>query len=425
MLGLRFSHASIRTFLLVLTGAIIFLLPDLAHAQSTVKNVVTSVTTSTGKLPNLITTVAYISGIAFGVLGIIKLKEHVDSPPNVPLRGGLIRLLTGGMLLALPRVVEAMVNTIGNNGTFATFFTQLLGLNAANGPGVGAAAGGVGAMFANVINSFGTSANLLTSLAYISGLFLAVMAIFRFRDHVDKPGQVPLSDGVKRLIAGGLFLSLPMTVEAVTRTMAAGLVTQASVKGRHAWVVAATPASLDEVAVRLIGDIAGPISVLLAGFSFIGGLALILIGISRLTKTMNEGARGPAGIGTIMTFLSGGALMQLSNMVGAFSSSLFGDEKMSNYAVLSAPVNAALGVAAAGQVISTVEALMLFVSIVGYIAFIRGWFVLKAVADGSQGVSMAQGLTFLFGGSLAINLGDLINTIQSTLGYTNFGLAFQ
>ena len=424
---MRFKHTGIRVLLLALGGAFVLFLPDAAHAQSTVKEVVTNVNTSASKLPNLITTVAYISGIAFGVLGIIKIKNHVDAPGQVPLAQGIVRLVTGGMFLALPRTVEAMVNTIGRGGTGAAFFTQLFGLGV-GGPGAGAAAGGVGAMIGQIINSFGTSSNILTTIAYIAGIFLAVMAIFRFRDHVDRPSQIPLSDGVKRLIAGGLFLSLPMTVEAVTRTMSAGLVTQASVKGRHGWAAPATPASLDEVAVRFIGDIAGPISVLLAGFAFIGGLALILIGISRLTKAMSDGPRGPAGIGTIMTFLSGGALMQLSNMVGAFSSSLFGDEKMSTFAVLSPSVQASMTAAQQASVVSTVEALMLFVSIVGYIAFIRGWFVLKAVADGAGNVSIAQGITFLLGGSLAINLGDLVNAISTTLGYTGaggFGLAFQ
>lgn len=426
MAEFRYKYTGIKTLLLALTGAFVLLSPDLAHAQATAQNIVANVNASASKLPNLITTVAYISGIAFGVLGIIKIKNHVDAPNQVPLAQGIVRLVTGGMFLALPRTVEAMVNTVGRGGTGATFFSQLFGLGT-GGPGAGATAGGVGGMIAQIVNSFGTSSNILTTIAYIAGLFLAVMAIFRFRDHVDRPSQVPLSDGVKRLVAGGLFLSLPMTVEAVVRTMSAGLTTQSSTN-RHGWAAPATPASLDEVAVRFIGDIAGPISVLLAGFAFIGGLALILIGISRLTKGMNEGARGPTGIGTIMTFLSGGALMQLSNMVGAFSSSLFGDEKMSTFAVLSPNVRASMTAAQQASVISTVEALMLFVSVVGYIAFIRGWFVLKAVADGAGNVSIAQGITFLLGGSLAINLGDLVNAISTTLGYTGaggFGLAFQ
>jgi hypothetical protein len=42
--------------------------------------------------------------------------------------------------------------------------------------------------------------------------------------------------------------------------------------------------------------------------------------------------------------------------------------------------------------------------------------LLDSGADGQQGATMAQGLTFLFGGTMAINLGELINALQNTVG---------
>lgn len=76
-------------------------------------NVTDKITTSSSKLPNLITTMAYIGGIGMGVAGIMKLKAHVDNPGNAPMKDGLIRLAAGGGLLALPMVIESMTNTIG------------------------------------------------------------------------------------------------------------------------------------------------------------------------------------------------------------------------------------------------------------------------------------------------------------------------
>ncbi len=66
------------------------------------------------------------------------------------------------------------------------------------------------------------------------------------------------------------------------------------------------------------------------------------------------------------------------------------------------------------QVAPVIEALMSFIMIVGFIAFIRGWFVLKSFGDGSQQASLAQAVTFLVGGTLAINLGALVNAIENT-----------
>ena len=283
----------------------------------------------------------------------------------------------------------------------------------------------LGGMIGNVINSFGGSRSILTTIAYLAGLFLAVNAMFWFRDHVDRPNQVPLSGGVKRIIAGGAFLALPGAVEATINLLSSGLVASTRTS-RHAAVIAATPTTLDEVVVKIVADISGPVSVLLSLFCMIAGLAFLLVAISRLTKTAQQGPMGPTGMGTIMTFVAASALLSMSRMVGAFSGTLFGDEKISTYAVLSPNINTALGTGA-GQVISTIEALMTFIMIVGYIAFIRSWFVLKAYADHPQPGTLAQGLTFLFGGALAINLGDLVNAISTTLGYTGaggFGVAF-
>ena len=68
------------------------------------------------------------------------------------------------------------------------------------------------------------------------------------------------------------------------------------------------------------------------------------------------------------------------------------------------------------QVTTVLGGLEVFVMIVGYIAFIRGWLVLKNFADGQQGATLAQGLTFLIGGAVAINLGEFVNAITNTVG---------
>ena len=75
-------------------------------------DVTTNITSSSSSLPNLISTVAYISGIGMGVAGIFKLKAHVDNPGNNPMKDGLVRLGAGGGLLTLPYVTEAMIGTI-------------------------------------------------------------------------------------------------------------------------------------------------------------------------------------------------------------------------------------------------------------------------------------------------------------------------
>lgn len=84
-----------------------------------------NITTSSAGLPNLISIVAYIAGIGFAVVGVFKLKQHVDQPAQHPMKDGLVRLGCGGALLALPFLIDAMVGTVsaGTTGTGPEFST--------------------------------------------------------------------------------------------------------------------------------------------------------------------------------------------------------------------------------------------------------------------------------------------------------------
>ena len=111
------------------------------------------------------------------------------------------------------------------------------------------APGTLGWLILDVGNSLGTIPNILAVIAYISGLFLAVWAILGFKEHVDTVGsgrELPISTPLKRLLAGGLFLALPYTIEAaigtVTNTATATALTNTA---RHA--IPAGPPSLDMI----------------------------------------------------------------------------------------------------------------------------------------------------------------------------------
>lgn len=272
-------------------------------------------------------------------------------------------------------------------------------------------------MINNTTASFGNIPNILSLISYISGLFLAAAGLFKFKDHVDNPSQNPLSAGVKRFIAGGMFLTLPYMMNALRISLLGGAGTQISNTGFG--TAALTPGGMDEMIVNLMQDISGPLEGLLTAFTYISAIALLLVGISRLTKRMDDGPRGPAGMGTVMTFLASGALFSFGSSMGVFTTSIFGDTSIMTQSSIT---STSIAAADAAKIERVIEALMVFVMLVGYIAFIRGWFVLKAFADGQNGATMAQGLTFLFGGALAINLGELINMIQASLGIT--GLSF-
>jgi hypothetical protein len=76
-----------------------------------------NITTSISDLPGLLAALSYLFGVLLGVLGVMKIKDHVENPTQTPLKDGAIRLAAGGALFALPIMFESMSNTIGKGAT--------------------------------------------------------------------------------------------------------------------------------------------------------------------------------------------------------------------------------------------------------------------------------------------------------------------
>ncbi len=83
-------------------------------AGNTFNSIVDNMEESISGIPGLISGVSYMMGILLGVLGILKIKDHVENAGQTKLQEGAIRLAAGGGLFAMPIVYEAMRNTIGD-----------------------------------------------------------------------------------------------------------------------------------------------------------------------------------------------------------------------------------------------------------------------------------------------------------------------
>jgi len=281
----------------------------------------------------------------------------------------------------------------------------------------------MGDIFNNVVRASDGWSPILSTIAYFFGCILCVTGIFKFKSHVDNPQQTSLWEGIKRMLAGGCFLSLPFVIRAVRGSIFAGNAIGSNKLTNTGTTNASLSAGgLDKMVFDFMSNIAGPAEALLSAVAYISAIALLLVGISRLTKRVEEGPRGPGGAGTITTFIASGALFSFGDSMGTFADSLFGNSgnTLKTNSLVSNTV--ITDDESRLRVQTVIEAVMAFVMLVGYIAFIRGWFVLRAFADGQQGATVAQGLTFLLGGTLAINLGEFINVIMRTVNVT--GLSF-
>ena len=90
-----------------------------AAGGSTFSTIAENITTSIQDIPGLLTAVSYLLGLLLGVLGVLKIKDHVENPTQTPIKEGAIRLASGGALFALPIIFDSMFNTVdgGVGGT--------------------------------------------------------------------------------------------------------------------------------------------------------------------------------------------------------------------------------------------------------------------------------------------------------------------
>jgi len=289
-----------------------------------------------------------------------------------------------------------------------------------------ATGGGLDSVICTVLLATGGLPAFLTAISYLIGLVFGLWGILKIRDHVNNPQQTVLSEGVTRLLASGAFFSLPvisMTLAYSVTPLSSALTTAAgSNTSFNENVTCDTTNTLDEAMVCFMNDVLGPSHVLLNFFSFVAGLIFIMIGISRLIRSAQEGARGPGGLGTVTTFVVGAVLLSATTIMHAFSVSFFNSGTVTTNANLVYTTGMSTTETQAAH--NVISAVLKFMIIIGMISFVRGIFIMRDVSEGNQQASVMAGMTHIIGGALAVNLGPLIDAVQTTLGVTAFGVTF-
>ncbi len=280
----------------------------------------------------------------------------------------------------------------------------------------------MGDAIVNLIDSSAGLPGLISGVSYLVGLVFGVLGILKMRDHVLNPTQVQLNEPLKYFIAGGALFALPMISLVLYNSLTDG----GGLDGLEysGFSGSTSGGGLDTMLVDLVKDIWLPMHGLVSAFGYLAGLVFMMIGILRLVKTSQDGARGPAGFGTIMTFFTAAALFSLDQLMGALSFSIFGDATAATLAKMSYVKNGGVDTVVANHAHAVISAIVGFVAIVGWISFLRGWFLLRGVAEGSQQASMMAATTHIIAGALCVNIGGVLNAIQETLKIVDIGVAF-
>lgn len=96
---------------LILPAALL-LLPVASHAAGDIGQVASQVEGQIPAVLDLLGGASYLGGAAFGVKGLLHLKEHVEEPHKHTLAGAGGKLLAASCLFALPSLADTAKSTI-------------------------------------------------------------------------------------------------------------------------------------------------------------------------------------------------------------------------------------------------------------------------------------------------------------------------
>ena len=177
--------------------------------------------------------------------------------------------------------------------------------------------------------------------------------------------------------------------------------------------VATAPAaaqSMPEILVQFLEDVVPGLMRALLAVCWLLGLLAIGAGLLRL-KRHAEGGGAPSAGGTALTFVLAMALLALPSILDATSASLFGTAPAAGQQL--AWVDGADRTAFA----TVISGAVVVVQVVGLIAFVQGWFVIRDAADG-RGGGFAQGIWRIVGGTLCWHVVPFVGAVQASLGLT-------
>ena len=280
----------------------------------------------------------------------------------------------------------------------------------------------MGDLFCNMSIEMNWFPDLFGAIAYIAGVAFIGQALYLLVKYYDNPASVPISQPLTRMGGGAALLAAPSVASAVIITLfgvdsGGGLA--ACVPGP---VTVAGPGVLDGLDVllnNLIGNIKDPLTFLISVIAVVIGVFMIVNGLIKASRYGTD-PREYSMTKILSNLVVGAILVVVGQTFGTMLESIFGVGAVNPSSdVIGWNFIVNLGVAPGSQFVLAIKSAGLFIELIGMIAFVRGWLILKSASEGSGQATMAQGLTHVIGGVLAMNIFGFLELMDATFG-TNF-----
>jgi hypothetical protein len=275
------------------------------------------------------------------------------------------------------------------------------------------AAGTLGAMMCFSSVNLIPFAPLFAGITYIAGAAEIGNGLLHLVKHHENNREHPFHRPVAHILTGAVLLAFPSFLRLLINSMF-GVDGGGGIDACAAPVGGGGGQDLGQLMINLITNIKGAMVFMLSIISIIIGILLVMRGLFRASKFGTDPRQSSIGV-ILANIIVGAVLFNVGAGVNNIMATVFGDAAVFGDGAIMAAIAADFG----GDVLpfqQAVYAALTFFQLVGYIAFIRGWLILKNAADGQSQTTVAQGLTHIVGGVVAVNIYRFLEAMDATFG---------
>jgi hypothetical protein len=273
----------------------------------------------------------------------------------------------------------------------------------------------LGGMMCNVFENLGPVIDLMDALAYVAGGILLGQGVLHIKAHTENPTNNPIHQSLSRIAAGAALLALPYFANVLVNTLffqVSGGGVSSCVEGGV--ISIASGGGLDVLLTNFVGNIQDAMVSLLSVVAFAMGVFLIIRGLMKGAKYGTDPRSH--SVPTIVTNLAiGTILIVIGQSLGSMLLTIFGSNTITSSSVVLG-WTAVQNLGASTQFVNAITAALTFFQLIGMIAFIRGWYIIKSAVEGAGQATVAQGFTHIIGGVLAINIYSFLEIMDQTFG---------
>jgi len=304
-------------------------------------------------------------------------------------------------------------------GALLAWFSFLIALFGAH-PAI-ANDGSLGEVFCTAANNISPFANVFNWFAWVAGALFVTQGVVHLKGYYENPNQHPMQRIVAMLSGGAFLMALPSVIGTLIASFfpsgdanAGGMIIAGcSIYAGATSTGGAVP--LDQMLANFVGNIQAPLVFLVTTVSITLGIYLIVRGLLKASKYGTD-AKTTSATSIVTNLLIGTFLCVLGQNIDMIRASVTGDTgSLTQFEALSWTSLQNTGVDVS-HFRTAIKAALTFFQLVGLISFVRGWNVIRNAVEGVGQATVAQGITHIVGGVLAINIYLFMEIMDKTFG---------